>query len=74
MSLGVNEKTIYNKECWECYNKHRIDKYTKITWPSNEELLDMIKQTNVHQVSKKLGVSFAAVKQRLKSRGLYPIQ
>jgi DNA-binding Lrp family transcriptional regulator len=66
---GLN-KNIQSKMCLKCFNKSKMDKLTKINWPNNDELINMIKQSNIHQISKKLGVSDAAVKKRLKARGL----
>ena len=53
--------------CLECYLKNQP---TKISWSNNDELLLMIEQSNMFQVSKKLGVSSNAIKKRLKNRGL----
>lgn len=43
----------------------------KILWPENEDLLNMINQSNVEQVAKKLGVHGTAIRNRLKRRNLY---
>jgi hypothetical protein len=64
------EKHFQSKTCATCFNKTKLDKLTKIVWPSNDELLLMIEQSNTLQVSKKLGVSSNAIKKRLKNRGL----
>lgn len=45
----------------ECCKK----KWERITWPSNEELLEMLKVTSMLALSKKLGVSNTAIKKRL---------
>jgi hypothetical protein len=63
-------KAIQSQMCQECFNKTKFDKLTKITWPSNDDLVAMVNGSNIYQVSKKLGVSFHAVKKRLKNRGL----
>jgi len=44
---------------------------TKIDWPSDEELLEMLSATNCTETAKKLGVTYCAVKGRLKRRGLW---
>lgn len=43
---------------------------TKIDWPNDEKLLDMLKTTNYSALGKTLGVSGGAVKKRLKARKL----
>ena len=55
--------------CRSCNNKRTGGErqvLTKIQWPSNDTLKRMVESTNVHQVSIKLGVSYNAVKKRLK--------
>ena len=42
---------------------------TKIPWPSDDDLIEMIKKSSFLQVGKELGVSDNAVRKRLKSRG-----
>ncbi len=64
------EKRIQSKMCLMCVNLTKLDTLTKIVWPNNDELLIMIKSSNMTQVSKKLGVSSNAIKKRLKVRGL----
>lgn len=54
------------KKCLSCHHKSQ----EKISWPDNEILLQMIKDSNFLAVSKKLGVSDNAIRHRLKSRGL----
>lgn len=44
--------------------------WTKIEWPTNEELLQMVRNSNAEKVGKQLGVSGAAVRRRLNNRGL----
>lgn len=44
-------------------------KPTKINWPSDEELMLMIKNHNCVKVAKQLGVSDTAIKKRLERRG-----
>lgn len=63
------------KVCGECYRIHR-KKYqnystpTKITWPDDTQLLNMVQTTNYSQVARLLGVSNNAIKKRLQKRGL----
>ena len=52
-----------SKMCGSCSSK----KQEKINWPPYEELLNMIEATSTNAVSRKLGVSFNAVKKRLKN-------
>lgn len=64
--LICNKKiNVRSKRCRNCASQQ---KQTKINWPSNEELREMIFISNRLQVSKKLGVSETAVRKRLKSR------
>ena len=50
------------KLCLKCSTKHR----TKIGWPDNETLVDMVKNSNYLTVAKKLGVSDVSVHKRVK--------
>lgn len=51
--------------------RHRLKPHREvIEWPSNEDLVQMIKAANVYQVGKTLGVSDTAIRKRLKTRGL----
>ena len=43
---------------------------TRIIWPNNEELVQMVKNTSFSAVGRQLGVSDNAVRKRLKRRGL----
>lgn len=43
----------------------------KIEWPSDEDLLKMVQQSNCSAVARKLGVHDTVVRGRLKRRGLY---
>jgi Zn finger protein HypA/HybF involved in hydrogenase expression len=51
--------------CKPCAGKFREP--TKISWPTNEALLKMIKDSNYTQVGRKLGVSDNAVRKRLRN-------
>lgn len=52
------------KRCKSCTGKKQP---TKINWPSNEELLIMIKKSNYTAVAKELGVSDNALRKRIKN-------
>ena len=59
--------------CGNCYNTRRNEfqdkgpsQKTKIDWPSNEELLEMLEESNYTQVAKQLGVSDNAIRKHLK--------
>lgn len=54
--------------CVQCSNRNNSK--PKVSWPTDEELISMMRESNRFQVSKKLGVSFNAVNDRLKSRGI----
>jgi len=43
---------------------------TKINWPTNEELLSMVNETNFSEAGRKLGVSDNAVRKRLRKTKL----
>jgi len=64
------EKHFQSQLCLKCFNKQKLDKLTKIIWPNNDDLIDMIKKSNMLHTSKQLGVSSNAIKKRLKARGL----
>lgn len=53
------------RRCVRCAGKHRP---SKIIWPSKAELETMIQETNMNQVSKKLGISYAALRKHLSTR------
>ena len=54
-------------KCKSCVGTCRNE---KIVWPNDEDLLNMVKETNYLQTSKKLGVSDNAIRKRLKRRNL----
>ena len=58
-------KSTKAKMCRSCANKN-IKRKTKISWPSDEQLLEMVRKSSKLQVSKELGVSETAVRKRLK--------
>jgi len=66
--LKSHAKTV----CKSCYDLHR-NKYqksyirkTKIVWPTNEELITMLVDSNYIQLAKRLGVSDNAIRNRLR--------
>lgn len=64
--LSTNKSNM----CQKCFNT-RLNKsrkqQTKIVWPSTEELLSMIHESNRSRVAKKLGVSDTAIRKRIKN-------
>jgi len=63
-----NEKSKRAKMCVSCRRfKSKKKRATKITWPSNEELFDMLAKSNYTQLGKRLGVSDTAIRKRLKA-------
>lgn len=57
-----SEMSSKSKTCKQCFLSN-----TKIDWPSIEELKLMLENSNFSQVSKKLGVSDNAIRNRLKN-------
>ncbi len=55
-------RSKHYKQCKQCY---AVSRKTVIKWPSDEDLLAMVRATNKNQVAKRLGVSFNAVKKRI---------
>lgn len=67
-------KTNFKKiDILECDNRKKGNFNTccKINWPTDQELLKMIAESNCTIVSKKLGVNYGAVSGRLKRRNLW---
>lgn len=60
------EKFPNAKLCRSCVGKLQA---TKITWPSDEDLINLIKNSSYLAVGKSLGVSDNAVRKRLRNRG-----
>jgi hypothetical protein len=50
--------------------KHCVVKPTKITWPSNEELIKLVWEKPTSRLARELGVSDNAIKHRCKLRGI----
>lgn len=67
-------KLITSKMCVKCeYEGRKTRTYRrleKISWPSDEILLHMVKESSVLATGRKLGVSDNAVRKRLRSRGI----
>lgn len=65
------KKNVRAKKCKICENiRRKKDASTKIDWPADEELLQMVKNTSYLATGKFLGVSDTAVRKRLKNRGI----
>ena len=57
-----------SQRCKSCAGKFKEP--TKIIWPSNEELLEMISKQSYLSIGRKLGVSDNAVRKHIKNQGL----
>ena len=63
-------KSIY---CWNCYQKRRINQYTKINWPDPKEILLFLEHDSYCALGRKLGVSDNAIRKYLdKHIGYHP--
>jgi hypothetical protein len=62
---SCKKETYGSDVCGDCYVRP-----TKIQWPENNILLDMVKKSSFVQVGKKLGVSDNAVRKRLERANL----
>ena len=60
---GIELKTKRGKMCQPCFKK----KSEKINWPTVEELLERLSNSNYSQLSKELGVSDNAIRKRIKN-------
>jgi len=70
IDCGINITPI-SKRCQKCsmlYNKANAK--TKINWPKDKELLEMLSVKSYLAVSRELGVSDNAIRKRLSKRGL----
>ena len=56
---------VMQKNSNQCKTCYQSSKKTKIDWPSNDELLAMLRDSNYSAVSRKLGVSDNAIRKRL---------
>lgn len=52
-------------------HERKLNMTNKIDWPEDQRLLEMVLETNCHDVARKLGVHGSAVIRRLHRRGLY---
>ncbi|MCK9567328.1 HNH endonuclease [Candidatus Pacearchaeota archaeon] len=59
-----DKHTTKSKLCRDCSLKTRPRK-TKINWPSNDELIKLLKTTNYVELGRELGVSDNAIRKRL---------
>lgn len=59
-----NKKSI---SCVECYNDRRE---TKIIWPPDDKLVEMLKQSNFYALARKLDISDNAIRKHMRRRGL----
>lgn len=66
-----NLKLTTSKNCRKCSTRS-YKPPEKIVWPSDEELIDLIKATNFSKTAKNLGVSDNSIRKRLKSKGYNP--
>lgn len=67
-TCGSCGKKSRGEYCKPCFNMNRT---TKITWPTNEELLDRLAKSNYTKLAKELGVSDNAIRKRLAPNGVY---
>ncbi len=58
-----SDKSLRCRACFAASNEI-------VEWPNDRELIAMVRSTNMNQVARRLGVTFTAVKKRLKSHGL----
>lgn len=79
-TLSLKRKNMKAQEIIDFYESGQIlDKRKlrplnvgcKIQWPTNEDLLALIENSNIEQLGKVLGVHPSAIRNRLKTRGLY---
>ena len=66
-SVQISAKS---KRCGACFHKQAFPHAFKIEWPTNDDLLEMLKTSNFSAVARKLGVSDNAIRKRLKQCGL----
>ncbi|CAB4196847.1 Homing endonuclease, LAGLIDADG [uncultured Caudovirales phage] len=71
-NLADNIINYYNSLSKTNFRKpSEVDKHCKIIWPENNNLIEMINNSNIEKISKILGVSGSAIRNRLKKRKLY---
>jgi hypothetical protein len=59
-----------SKRCKSCAGK--VTQQAKIVWPSDEELLDMLRASNYSRLGKQLGVTDNAIRKHISNRGYNP--
>lgn len=69
--LGVDNLTLAKfLDKSNLRDRIKFTRQTKIEWPGDQELLEMLKNSNYFALGRKLGVSDNAIRKRLKKRGL----
>lgn len=63
-------KSRRSARCVSCHKEKVLVSSGKIEWPPVVELVQMVRDSNFSQVSKKLGVSDNAIRKHLKARGV----
>ena len=63
--VEISKKGI---RCRDCAATKRTYKNTKINWPTNNDLIKQLKESNYSLLAKKLGVSDNAIRKRLKKK------
>lgn len=61
---GAKFSTKRATMCKKCAGKQNSP--TKINWPSKDQLIKMIDESNISKVASKLGVSVSAVRKRIR--------
>lgn len=67
--IEISKGSYLCKICYRSNKLSKIPKTTKIDWPIDNDLIDMVKSTSYLATSKVLGVSDNAIRKRLKNRG-----
>jgi hypothetical protein len=65
-----NQERVISDETRKLWSEQRLGKNEKIKWPSDNELLLMVKNSNFTEVAKIFNTTYSNVKKRLKRRGL----
>jgi hypothetical protein len=69
--IDCNKKlsASWSTRCRSCFGKQRQQE-TKIEWPSNEKLIQLIKNHTMEAIAKKLSVSSNAIRKHCKNHGI----
>jgi group I intron endonuclease len=68
---STKDKMSIARSLYMVENREKLfDKRTKIVWPDNLELLNVVKEFGYSEIGRRLGVSGNTIKGRLKRRGL----